>query len=152
MLVQKLLRAASTPYFAMLELWLCQGVLNDPYAEFMVQEDKVSLPRGISGCWILQLPSAGAAQSTGKRSVSRPRMVQSVGHDSINDRDESAYWTDRYKLRMRHSSSGSVFQSAEPAPDMPAFLEPCKDTILTTGDQSREGGFASRPTGRRLQL
>lgn len=40
-LMQKLLKAASTPYFAMLELWLCQGVLSDPYAEFMVQEDKV---------------------------------------------------------------------------------------------------------------
>ena len=40
-LVQKLLHAATRPYFSMLELWLCQGVLNDPYAEFMVEEDKV---------------------------------------------------------------------------------------------------------------
>ena len=40
--VQRLLEAASKPYFQMLELWLCQGVLNDPYAEFMVEEDKVT--------------------------------------------------------------------------------------------------------------
>ena len=40
-LVQKLLHAATRPYFSMLELWLCQGVLNDPYAEFMVEEEKV---------------------------------------------------------------------------------------------------------------
>lgn len=39
--VQRLLRAASRPYFEMLEYWLCQGALNDPYAEFMVEEDKV---------------------------------------------------------------------------------------------------------------
>lgn len=41
MVVQRLLEAASQPYFQMLELWLCQGLLNDPYAEFMVEEDKV---------------------------------------------------------------------------------------------------------------
>lgn len=40
--MQKLLKAASAPYFSMLELWLRQGVLEDPYAEFMVQQDKVS--------------------------------------------------------------------------------------------------------------
>lgn len=39
--MQKLLQAATEPYFSMLQLWLHQGVLNDPYAEFMVQEDKV---------------------------------------------------------------------------------------------------------------
>lgn len=43
-MVQRLLQAASKPYFSMLELWLCQGVLNDPYAEFMVEEDKVLMP------------------------------------------------------------------------------------------------------------
>ena len=40
-MVQRLLRSASRPYFEMLECWLCQGVLSDPYAEFMVEEDKV---------------------------------------------------------------------------------------------------------------
>lgn len=37
-----LLQAASAPYFRMLQLWLTQGTLDDPYREFMVQENKVS--------------------------------------------------------------------------------------------------------------
>lgn len=41
-MVQRLLQAASKPYFSMLELWLCQGLLNDPFAEFMVEENTVS--------------------------------------------------------------------------------------------------------------
>jgi hypothetical protein len=44
-LVQNLLEKTSEPYFSMLELWLCQGLLNDPYSEFMVEEDKVHLPQ-----------------------------------------------------------------------------------------------------------
>ena len=48
---QRLLQAASQPYFSMLELWLCQGLLNDPYAEFMVEEDKASLPLLPQSCW-----------------------------------------------------------------------------------------------------
>ena len=35
-------RAAAEPYFAMLERWLVEGLLDDPYSEFMVQEDKAS--------------------------------------------------------------------------------------------------------------
>jgi len=42
-LVKSLLEKACEPYFSMLELWLCQGVLNDPYSEFMVEEDKVEV-------------------------------------------------------------------------------------------------------------
>lgn len=38
-LVLRLLRVASEPYFAMLERWLCEGVVDDPYEEFMVQEN-----------------------------------------------------------------------------------------------------------------
>lgn len=38
-LALRLLRAAAEPYFAMLERWLCEGVVDDPYGEFMVQED-----------------------------------------------------------------------------------------------------------------
>lgn len=34
-------RAAAEPYFAMLERWLGVGLVDDPYQEFMVQEDKV---------------------------------------------------------------------------------------------------------------
>lgn len=39
--VQQLLKEAARPYFDMLQRWMCQGVVDDPYAEFMVQEDKV---------------------------------------------------------------------------------------------------------------
>lgn len=39
-LALRLLRAATEPYFAMLERWLGEGILDDPYKEFMVQEDK----------------------------------------------------------------------------------------------------------------
>jgi len=38
-LLQRLLRAGCGPYFCTLERWLCEGVLDDPFAEFMVQED-----------------------------------------------------------------------------------------------------------------
>jgi gamma-tubulin complex component 2 len=39
-----MLKAAAAPYFGMLERWLCEGALDDPFAEFMVQEDPVSAP------------------------------------------------------------------------------------------------------------
>jgi gamma-tubulin complex component 2 len=38
-LALRLLRAASDPYFAVLEKWVCHGNLDDPYEEFMVRED-----------------------------------------------------------------------------------------------------------------
>lgn len=31
---------ASKPYFSMLDNWLHKGVINDPYNEFMIVEDK----------------------------------------------------------------------------------------------------------------
>jgi hypothetical protein len=40
-LLRHLLTAAATPYCACLERWLRHGVLDDPYHEFMVQEDPV---------------------------------------------------------------------------------------------------------------
>lgn len=43
-LLGKLLQAGCAPYFKMLERWLCEGVLDDPFGEFMVQENPVSLP------------------------------------------------------------------------------------------------------------
>eukprot|EP00798_Chlamydomonas_sp_ICE-L_P000238 gene238-4000_t len=39
-LVHRLLHAACVPYFRTLEKWLCEGVLDDPHGEFMVQEKK----------------------------------------------------------------------------------------------------------------
>lgn len=42
-LALRLLRAAAEPYFAMLARWLGEGEVDDPYGEFMVQEDAVSI-------------------------------------------------------------------------------------------------------------
>lgn len=41
-LLGKLLQAGAAPYFKMLERWLCEGVLDDPYFEFMVEENTVT--------------------------------------------------------------------------------------------------------------
>ena len=55
-LAHRLLRAASEPYFQSLEKWLCEGVVDDPWMEFMIIEDASitvdSLTRdGQSGFW-----------------------------------------------------------------------------------------------------
>ena len=54
-----------------------------------------------------------------------------MGYDTVTSLNDSAYWEERYKLRL--STPGGFFAGAEPLPDMPAFLEPCKNVILTTG-------------------
>jgi gamma-tubulin complex component 2 len=33
-----MLAEASKPYFKMLQQWVCRGILDDPYKEFMIQE------------------------------------------------------------------------------------------------------------------
>jgi gamma-tubulin complex component 2 len=38
-LAQRLLRVSSQPYFAMLGRWIYEGTVDDPYEEFMVEED-----------------------------------------------------------------------------------------------------------------
>ncbi len=40
-LLGKLLQAGAAPYFKILERWLCEGVLDDPFSEFMVEENTV---------------------------------------------------------------------------------------------------------------
>ena len=40
--MKKLLRAGCQPYFQMLEKWLAEGSLDDPFQEFMVCCDMVS--------------------------------------------------------------------------------------------------------------
>lgn len=39
-LLQKLIHAASTPYFRILERWVYEGVIDDPYGEFLINENK----------------------------------------------------------------------------------------------------------------
>lgn len=55
-LLCKLLRAGCAPYFKTLEQWLCEGVLDDPFCEFMVQENlvrpaSVTLPTATHLCF-----------------------------------------------------------------------------------------------------
>lgn len=52
-LALRLLRAAAEPYFAMLQRWLAEGAVDDPYAEFMVQESAVSA-QPFWGAWGVQ--------------------------------------------------------------------------------------------------
>ena len=40
--MKKLLKAGCQPYFQMLEKWLAEGILDDPFQEFMVCCDMVS--------------------------------------------------------------------------------------------------------------
>ncbi|KAH9541682.1 hypothetical protein CY35_14G078000 [Sphagnum magellanicum] len=39
-LLQKLTHAASAPYFGILERWVYEGVIDDPYGEFLIDENK----------------------------------------------------------------------------------------------------------------
>ncbi|KAJ3261965.1 Gamma-tubulin complex component 2 [Boothiomyces macroporosus] len=39
-LYSHLLKETAKPYFEMIELWVCNGVLEDPYNEFMIQQKK----------------------------------------------------------------------------------------------------------------
>ena len=42
-----LFKTAATPFIQMLQLWLFEGELHDPYNEFMVQEDKSLSKEGL---------------------------------------------------------------------------------------------------------
>lgn len=66
--------------------------------------------------------------------VSSLVVCQAVAHDSVNEENESAYWTDRYVLRMTRPANLDVSQNIHP--EMPKFLEPCRDAVLTTGQKS----------------
>ena len=46
--MKKLLKAGCEPYFQMLEKWLAEGSLDDPFQEFMVCCDVVSCCAGFS--------------------------------------------------------------------------------------------------------
>lgn len=39
-LLQKLTHAASSPYFRILERWVYEGVIDDPYGEFLIEENR----------------------------------------------------------------------------------------------------------------
>ncbi|KAG2453505.1 hypothetical protein HYH02_001725 [Chlamydomonas schloesseri] len=114
-LLQHLLTAAAAPYCASLEQWLRQGVLDDPYHEFMVHEDAMlrrNSPASTSG-----LPGA-ASRAT-------------------------SYWRGRYTLRCKVDEAAGAVGLASPgvgvgvgAPttlDIPNFVFDMRELILRTG-------------------
>ena len=42
--LREVLAAAAAPYFGMLEAWLWQGRIQDPFQEFMVQQAQQQVP------------------------------------------------------------------------------------------------------------
>lgn len=73
--LQRLLATSSKPYFEMLEAWLCEGVLNDPYAEFMIREDKVNLLyRSILRFCAWQESTFDSKEGNSELSVNHPRL------------------------------------------------------------------------------
>jgi hypothetical protein len=61
---------------------------------------------------------------------------QEVDKDLLTEDEQSAYWYQRYTLRMALDASGEILrdEAGEPVHDLPTFLEPVKETILTTGE------------------
>ncbi|GIL70922.1 hypothetical protein Vretimale_4032 [Volvox reticuliferus] len=124
-LLHHLLIAAAAPYCACLERWLRHGVLDDPYHEFMVQEDP-ALRR--------DSPASGSSHSG---AASRA----------------SSYWRGRYTLRYLPQSevrtatevgmstpgpngaaaNASGAASVPPSLDVPIFMFPYRELILRTG-------------------
>ncbi|KAL3685944.1 hypothetical protein R1sor_003966 [Riccia sorocarpa] len=47
-LLQKLTQAASAPYFGILERWISEGVIDDPYGEFLIDENKALQKESLS--------------------------------------------------------------------------------------------------------
>ncbi|EFJ45468.1 gamma tubulin interacting protein [Volvox carteri f. nagariensis] len=124
-LLHHLLTAAAAPYCACLERWLRHGVLDDPYHEFMVQEDPALR---------CDSPAAGSSHSG---AASRA----------------SSYWRGRYTLRYvlqsetrtamelgmstpgpnAAAANASGPASVPPSLDVPTFMFPYRELILRTG-------------------
>ena len=105
--------------------------MNVAAPKLRVAEEELSL---IYTCNQSQDPGVGALlELCSGLQTSSDLFLQTIGRDSETSEKESAYWTDRYKVRMRQTSPAGVFANAVPKPDIPAFLESCTDSILTTG-------------------
>jgi len=76
--LSRILAAATAPYFAMLEKWICHAIIDDPYGEFVITQNE-SLDEG---------PTTASADSTRVLSSSAPPT-------------SSTYWTDKFGVRKR---------------------------------------------------
>jgi gamma-tubulin complex component 2 len=126
-LALRLLRAACEPYFAMLEKWLTQGIVDDPYSEFMIQENFEINKNELSG--------DGGSAFWSERFVLRAALDPLTGAPMM-------------KATSNYSSSGSggsttmigdgtsgagTTTTTGPAYDVPSFLERAQKAILDTG-------------------
>jgi hypothetical protein len=126
-------------------------VLDDPHAEFMVQESKVSQSVGHRVGSRAQVEGECSSSGDGGETKGRARKVprssftlvhtwctaclslpQGVGRDDLTPDGQLAFWYSRYTLRRQAVHGGTV-----PEPhaqlDVPVFLRAHAETILTTG-------------------
>lgn len=111
-LALRLLRAAAEPYFAMLERWLTQGIVDDPYSEFMIQENMEINKNELSG--------DGGSAFWIERFVLRSALDPLTGAPMMKATGGSV-------------SHGVTTTSTGPAYDVPSFLERAQRAILDTG-------------------
>jgi gamma-tubulin complex component 2 len=72
--LSRILTAVTAPYFSMLELWICHGIIDDPYGEFVViGNDALAAP-------------CRSGNSSGRLGSS------------------SSYWTDKFRVRTKDST------------------------------------------------
>jgi gamma-tubulin complex component 2 len=139
-LALRLLRAAAEPYFSMLEKWLTQGIVDDPYSEFMIQENFEINKSELSG--------DGGAAFWSERFVLRAALDPLTGAPMMKARFSSVFGgggsgntasvsSMNDSLLGSGSSGGGINSSSTattgPAFDVPAFLERAQKAILDTG-------------------
>lgn len=63
-------------------------------------------------------------------------VEQEVDKEVLTEDEQSAYWYQRYTLRHVMDGRGQPLRNhaGQPRHDVPSFLEPVKETILTTGE------------------
>ena len=131
--MSRILAGATAPYFSMLEKWICQATIDDPYGEFVItQNDRIA---------------EGPATGSMTKSYSGSSSSLSPSSSSSSSSPSSTYWTDRFRVRTRDPAG---------APDVPSFLESCLKEILNTGkylDLVRTCGRAfDRPLAKGVRL
>lgn len=128
-LALRLLRAAAEPYFSMLEKWLTQGVIDDPYSEFMIQENfEIN---------ICELSGDGGAAFWGERFVLRAALDPLTGAPMMKATNGGSGSGGMNDSLLSGGGSGinstSTTTAIGPAYDVPAFLERAQKAILDTG-------------------
>ncbi|KAL4425465.1 hypothetical protein ABPG75_009481 [Micractinium tetrahymenae] len=124
-LALRLLRAAAEPYFAMLERWLGEGEVDDPYGEFMVQED--------AGIKHDSLSADNQSAFWHDRYTLRPAYDSLTGEPLVQQPAGAAAGT----AAVPPTPAGAAAAAARPPPpplhDVPVFLQRQKQLILNTG-------------------